>query len=53
MLSIILLIFALVLLSIAGIVNPVDPWRGKLACFGLACWVAAEIFRGVGPVLTK
>ena len=39
MVSLILLIFALVLFVIAGVVNPVDPWRGKLCCFGLACWV--------------
>ncbi len=43
MISLILLIFAFVLFAIAAMVNPVDPWRGKLACIGLACWVLAEI----------
>lgn len=44
MLSLILLIFALVLFVSAAFVAQVEPWRGKLACIGLACWVAAELF---------
>ena len=43
MLTLILLVFALVLFCIAAFVNPVDPWRGKLCCIALACWVASEL----------
>lgn len=40
----ILFVFALVLFIIAGATNPPDsPWRSKLLCFGLACFVAAEM----------
>jgi hypothetical protein len=51
MLSLILLVFALVLFIIAGAVNPVEPWRGRLSCLGLACWVGAEIILRAGPLL--
>jgi ABC-type transport system involved in multi-copper enzyme maturation permease subunit len=51
MLSLILLVFALVLFIVAGFVNPVDPWRGKLLCFGLACFVGAEIVVRSAPLL--
>ena len=51
MLSLILLVFALVLFIIAALVNPVDPWRGRLLCYGLACWVGAEIVRTGAPLL--
>jgi hypothetical protein len=47
MLSLILRVFALVLFLIAAFVNPVDPWRGRLMCVGLACWVGADILVGV------
>jgi hypothetical protein len=54
MLSLILLVFALVLFIIAGAFNyagPSDwPWRNRLICFGLACWVASELVTH-GPVL--
>ena len=43
MLSLILLVFALVLFLIGAFVNPVDPWRGRLLCIGLACIAGAEI----------
>ena len=43
MLSLILLVFALVLILLAAFNNaPSDP-RGRLACFGLACLAGAEI----------
>ena len=51
MLSLILLVFALVLFIIAGFVNPVDPWRGKLLCFGLACLAGAELVSRAAPLL--
>jgi hypothetical protein len=51
MLSLILLVFALVLFIIAGLVNPVDPWRGRLLCFGLACLAGADLVRSAGPLL--
>lgn len=51
MLSLILLVFALVLFFIAAAVNPVEPWRGRLLCFGLACWVGAELIRNVPLVV--
>lgn len=51
MLSLILLIFALVLFIVAAFLSPsAEPWRGKLGLLGLACWVAAEIFKAV-PLL--
>ena len=43
MLSLILLVFAFVLLLVAGLINAAAPWRDKLACLGLACWVLSEI----------
>lgn len=46
MLSLILLVFAFVLFVVAGALNPAEPWRGRLLCFGLACLVAAELFGG-------
>jgi hypothetical protein len=51
MLGLILLIFALVLFVVAAVINPAEPWRGKLALLGLACWVAAEIFARAAPLL--
>jgi hypothetical protein len=50
MLSLILLVFALVLFVVAGFVNPAEPWRGRLLCFGLACLAGAEII-GRGALL--
>lgn len=50
MLSLILLVFALVLFIVAALVNPAEPWRGKLLCFGLACLAGAEIVRSA-PLL--
>lgn len=47
MFSTILLVFAFVLFAIAALAYPVDPWRGRLISFGLACWVAAELARGL------
>ncbi len=51
MLSLILMVFALVFFLIAAFVNPVDPWRGRLLCLGLACIAGAEIVSRV-PLLT-
>lgn len=50
MLSLILLVFAFVLFVVAGLLNPPEPWRGKLLCFGLACWVLSELLKS-GPAL--
>lgn len=41
--SLILLVFAFVLLLVAALIGAAAPWRDKLACMGLACWVLAEI----------
>lgn len=51
MLSTILVMAALILFIIAGAWNPPpdNPWRSRLVCFGLACWVAGDLLRGVGP----
>ena len=46
MLSLILLVFALVLFIVAGAVVQVEPWRNRLVCFGLTCWVRAELVKG-------
>ena len=48
--SVLLLVFALVLFVIGSFVNPVDPWRGRLLCLGLACIAGAEIVSRV-PLL--
>ncbi len=50
MLTLILLVFAFVLFAVAGLgvstlADP--PWRNRLVCFGLACWVLAEIVKGL------
>lgn len=50
MLSLVLLVFALVLFVVGAAVNPVDPWRGRLLCLGLACMAGAEIVSRV-PLL--
>ena len=50
MLSLLLLVFALVLFVIGAFVNPVDPWRGRLLCLGLACIAGADIVSHV-PLL--
>jgi hypothetical protein len=48
--SLILLVFAFVLFAIAAMVNPIEPWRGKLCCIAFACWVAAELFTRIPGV---
>jgi hypothetical protein len=53
MLSLILMVFALVLFVVAGLINPPDPWRGRLMCFGLACMAGAEIVGRGAPLLTR
>ena len=52
MLSLILMVFAFVLFAIAGFIappTPESPWSSRLVCFGLSCWVLAELVKGVGP----
>ena len=46
MLTTILMVFALVLFILAGALQQPEPsiWRGRLVCFGLACWVGAQLF---------
>ena len=52
LLPVILLVFAFVLFMVAGFYAvPEPPWRSRLVCFGLACWVLAEILRGGAPLL--
>ena len=51
--SLVLLVFALVLFTIAGAINQPDPWRGKLLCFGLACMAAAFVFEKAGALLAR
>lgn len=46
MISMLLLMFAFVLLAIAGAWAPEPPWKSRLACYGLACWVLAVIIEG-------
>ncbi len=44
MLTLILLVFAFVLMVVAAMLAPPEhPWKGRLALFGFACWVLAEI----------
>jgi hypothetical protein len=48
MLSLILLVFAFVLFIVAGaLAIPEPPWKTRLICFGLACWVFSELLKGV------
>lgn len=49
--SLILLVFAFVLFVLAAFAPDPEPRRSKLCCFGLACWVAAEIVLRAGPLL--
>ena len=51
MLSLILLVFALVLLVVAAALNA-HPWTNRIALSGLACWVLSELLTKV-PVLTR
>jgi hypothetical protein len=50
MLTIILLVFAFVLFTIAAVWNPQppSPWFSRLVAAGLACWVLSAILGGVG-----
>lgn len=46
MLSLILLVFAFVLVVVAALIGPtVEPWtwRWRLAWGGVACWILAEL----------
>ncbi len=55
MLSIILLVFAFVFFAIAtaySTPNPEPPWRSRLVCCGLACWVLSELVAKV-PLLLR
>jgi len=45
MLSTIALVFALVLFIVAGAWTTGEPWRNRLVCFGLACWVGSELLK--------
>ena len=51
MLTLILMVFAFVLLVVAGFVAPgPELWWKRLLCFGLSCWVLADILTR-GPAL--
>lgn len=56
MLTVILLVFAFVMLVVAGLVPPAPPapglWAWRLLCWGLACWALSLILGGVhlGPL---
>lgn len=50
MLSLILMVFAFVLFVIAGCFAIPDPWKNRLVCFGLGCWVLSEILGKVPRV---
>ncbi len=52
MISLILLVFAFVLFCISGSLAP-EPWKSRLVCYGLACWVLAEILTRGGPLLAR
>lgn len=52
MLPLILLVFAFVLFVVAGAWAPDPPWKSRLACYGLACWVLSHILQ-IGPGLWK
>lgn len=52
-LSLVLLVFALVLFTVAGFVAVPDPWHNRLICFGLACLAAAMLFEKAGPLLAR
>lgn len=47
LISLILLVFAFVLFVVAAFLVPEHPWKGKLGLLGLACWVLAELLRGL------
>lgn len=51
MFSLILLVFALVLASIAGFLDDPNPWRGRLLCFAVACLAGAFLFEKAIPLL--
>ena len=53
MLSLILFVFALVLFTVAGLVNPAEPWRDRLVCYGLACLAGAFLVEKGAPLLGR
>jgi hypothetical protein len=51
MLTLILLVFAFVLFVIAALSNLAEPpWKTRLVCAGLACWVLSELLKGIPMV---
>jgi hypothetical protein len=52
MLVVLFLAFALVLAVLAAVVSPSEPWRGRLLCFSLACFFAAELTKTI-PLLAR
>jgi hypothetical protein len=48
--SAIMLMFAFVLFVLSGFVAPTEPWRGRLLCLGLACWVLSDLLARVGSL---
>lgn len=51
MLSVILMVFAFVLFVVAGLYqSPNPPWSPRFVCWGLACWVLADLVTKV-PIL--
>ena len=51
MLSIILLVFSLVLASVAGFLDDPNPWRGRLLCYAVASLAASFLFEKAAPLL--
>lgn len=51
MLSLILMVFAFVLFVVASFNPVVEPWRWRLAMWGLACLALVEIFAHSGVAL--
>jgi len=45
-LHIILVVMAFCLFTIGAVAwtAPFEPWRGRIMCAGLACWVASTFF---------
>jgi hypothetical protein len=44
-------VFAFVLFVISGLANLAEPpWKTRLVCLGLACWVLAELLKGIPAI---
>jgi hypothetical protein len=53
MLTLILLVFAFVLVAVSAFIAPAaEPWRWRLAWCGVACWILSELLANGAALAT-